>query len=169
MRGPPVPPGEPTGLNQERPGQMSEAGSSAGRRSRETLLPGNHNPGDGQVVSMVNTCESAIKTVMANEPKWLSFGKSGSGQNGNVGRRAVLNGAAPWMMSPPVDSRHLPSRVLRERNVETPYDSRRRWCRRVGSPRGGSIVVRAWDIGRSEGRAVMARIPVDASPDAKAG
>ena len=143
MGRPLVPPGEPTGLNQERPGQKSEAGSPAGRRSREVLPPGNHNPGDGQAVSMVNTCESAIKTVMENEPKWLSFGKSGSGQNGNVGQYAVLNEIASWIASPPVDSRHLPSHRLRKRNVETPYRSRRcfgagEWtCRKAGRSRCG--------------------------------
>jgi len=125
-RRPPVPPGEPTGLNQERPGHQSEVARLAtGRRSRESCPPGNHNPGDGQVVSTVNTCESAIKIVMVNEPKWLSFGKSGSSQNGNVGRHAVLNEIASWTSSPPVDSRHLPSHMLRTRNVETPYISRR--------------------------------------------
>src|SRR5438046_1142337 len=124
---PPVPPGEPTGLNKERPGQKSKANASAGRQSRETLPPGNHNPGDGQVVSMVNTCESAIKTVMANERKWLvARMERRSGQNGNVGRHAVLNEIASWTASLPVDSRHLPSHVLRKRNVETPYRSRRR-------------------------------------------
>src|SRR2546430_2386676 len=134
LRRPPVPPGEPTGLNQERPGQKSEASAAAGSRSRERLPPGNHNPGDGQVVSMVNICESAIKTVMANERKWLA-GCRRSGQNGNVGRHAVLNEIASWIKSLPVDSRHLPSHVLGKRNVETPYRSRRRfgggeWARR---------------------------------------
>jgi len=117
---------------------------------------------------MVNIRESAIKTVMANERKWLPFGEYAR-PKGDVGRCAVLNETAPWMESPPVDSRHLPSHMLRKRNVETPYGSRRRWCRRVGSPRGESIVVRAWDVGRSEGRAVTAWIPVETSPDAKAG
>ena len=55
-------------------------------------------------------------------------------------------------------------------------------CRRVGAPRGDSgppaeepscgetppIAVRAWDVGRSEGRAIMVRIPVEISPGAKA-
>ena len=157
------------------PGHKSEVGQlTTGRRSREMLLPGNHNPGDGQAVSTVNTCESAIKTVMRNEPKWLSFGISGSGQNGNVGQYAVLNETASWMAPSPVDSRHLPSHVLGKRNVETPYISRRRfgageWARRKVhgfSPqrytlRGEDlpIGVRAWDVGKSERRAVMARIP----------
>jgi hypothetical protein len=117
---------------------------------------------------MVNTRESAIKTVSSNERKWLPFGGIRSGQNGNAGRNAIVNGIASWTAAPPVDSRHLTSHVLRTRNVETPYGSRRRCCRRVGAPRGGSSAVRAWDVGRSEGRAVTARIPVEASPGAKA-
>ena len=122
-RRPPVPPGEPTGLNKERPGQSTEARSWAGSRSRETLPPGNHNPGDGQVVSKVNICESAIKIVISNEPKWLS----GSGQKGQRGSERGFNVAASWMLNPPVDSRHLTSHMLWTRNVETPYISHRRF------------------------------------------
>ena len=50
----------------------------------------------------------------------------------------MLNEIASWTASLPVDSRHLPSHVLRRRNVETPYGSRRcfgagEWaCREVG-------------------------------------
>ena len=50
------------------------------------------------------------------QPKWHSGSERG------------FNGAASWMMNLPVDSGHLPSRLLCERNVETPYAS----CRRFG-------------------------------------
>ena len=39
--------GEPTVLNKERAGQCTEAPQGAGRKSREDLSPGNHEPGDG--------------------------------------------------------------------------------------------------------------------------
>jgi len=126
MRRPPVPPGEPTGLNKERPGQ--KYGSPyvrAGSKSRDALPPGSHNPGDGQAVSMVNTCEPVIKIVMANEPKWLLHWAQAKMAKW-VG--AGLNGAVSWMKNPPVDSRYLTSHMLHERNVETPYAS----CRRFG-------------------------------------
>ena len=131
---------------------------------------------------MANTCESAIKTVNGERAKVVVPSGKRSGQNGDVGRHVALNEVTSWTASPPVDSRRLPSHVLRRRNVETPYISRRRsdeWARRKAqqaspapeytSDRGRSpIDVRAWDVGRSEGRAVMVRIPVETSPGAKA-
>ena len=134
MRRPPVPPGEPTGLNKERAGTKVGSRNLGGETIVSDAPSWKPHPGDGQVVGMVNTCESVIKIVMGNEPKWLSFGKSGSGQNGNVGQDAVLNEIASWMTSPPVDSGHLTPHMLRERNVETPYTSRR--CRGEGVPFG---------------------------------
>ena len=97
-----------------------------------TLPPGNHNPGDGQAVGMVNTCEPVIKTVIADEPKWLLFGAQAKMAKWVGG---VLNGAASWTKNSPVDSRYLTSHMLHERNVETPYTSLRRfgadgWVRR---------------------------------------
>ena len=139
MGRPPVPPGEPTGLNKERPGQSTDALlTGAGSRSRERRLPGSHNPGDGQAVGTVNTCEPAIKIVKANEPKWLSL-PPGAGNRlepkGAVGRSAVLTLPPRGRCAQPVDSRYLPPHMLRARNVETPYISRRgaslrRWERR---------------------------------------
>ena len=122
-RRPLVPPSVPTGLNKERPGQTSKA-EVGGEPIVSDALSGNPHPGNGQVVGMVNACESVIKTVMAKEPKWVAV--SGSGQNGHVGQGAVLDEAASWTTSPPVDSRHLTPQVLRKRNVETLYGSRRR-------------------------------------------
>ncbi len=91
MRGPPVPPGEPTGLNQERPGQRTEARAvrRAGSRPRGRRPPGSHDPGDGQAVGTVNTCESAIKVVTAQRAKVAVFREPGSGQNGVVGWSAA--------------------------------------------------------------------------------
>lgn len=93
MGRPPVPPGEPTGLNKERPGQSTDALlTGAGSRSRERRPPGSHNPGDGQAVGMVNTCEPVIKIVTANEPKWLPLGVRRGirlGPKGTVGWSAV--------------------------------------------------------------------------------
>ena len=124
MRRPPVPPGEPTGLNQERPGQRTEALlTGAGSRPRGRRLPGSHNPGDGKAVGTVNTCEPVIKVVTANEPKWLSFGRIRLGPKWQRGSERGFNAAASWTMHPPADSRYLPPQMLRERNVETPYVS----------------------------------------------
>jgi len=134
--GPPVPPGEPTGLNKERPGQCTEGVLTApGSRPRGRRPPGSHNPGDGQVVGTVNTCESAIKTVMRQGAKVAALARGSLQPNRHCGSERGFNGAASWTMHPPVDSRYLPPQVLRTRNVETPYASRRRasagrWVRR---------------------------------------
>ena len=45
--GPPVPPGEPTGLNKERPGQCTEACQGMRGRNREVLPSWQPKPGDG--------------------------------------------------------------------------------------------------------------------------
>src|SRR3972149_712407 len=82
-RRPLVPPSVPTGLNKERPGQTSKA-EVGGEPIVSDALSGNPHPGNGQVVGMVNACESVIKTVMAKEPKWVAV--SGSGQNGGSSR-----------------------------------------------------------------------------------
>ena len=71
---------------------------------------------------MVNTCESAIKIVMA----WRAKVVVRLGPKWQRGSERGFNGAASWMMSPPVDSRHLTSHRLRTRNVETPNISHRR-------------------------------------------
>jgi hypothetical protein len=84
------------------------------------LPPGDHNPGDGQVVSMVNTCKPVVKIVMRNEPKWLT----GSDQKVR-GSEGGLSGTAPWTVHSPVDSGHLTSHMLELRNVGTSYTSRR--------------------------------------------
>ena len=122
MGRPPVPPGEPTGLNQERPGQRTDARSWAGSRPRGRHPPGSHNPGDGKAVGMVNTREPVIKIVMGSELKWLSLRGTGSGQKASRSERG-FNAAASWTTNLPVDSRYLTPRMLRERNVETPYIS----------------------------------------------
>ena len=128
MRRPPVPPGEPTGLNQERPGQRTEALlTGAGGRPRGRRLPGSHNPGDGKAVGRANTCEPVIKVVMGSEPKWLPSRTSAGirlGPKWQSGLERGFDAAASWTMDPPADNRCLPPHVLRERNVETPYASR---------------------------------------------
>jgi hypothetical protein len=48
-------------------------------------------------------------------------------------------------------------------NVETPYRS----PQGDSLPQGKPTVMRAWDVGRSERRAVMARIRVETSPGTK--
>ena len=73
-------------------------------------------------MSMVNICESVIKIVMPNEPKWLSFGKQAPAKRQRGSERG-LNDAASWMVNSPVDSRYLNSHMLQLRNVETPYVS----------------------------------------------
>ena len=81
---------------------------------------------------MVNTCEPVIKIVTANEPKWLSP-RNIVAKQARAKRRSEsesgFNGAASWTNDLPVDSRYLPSRILGERNVETPYSS----CQRFGA------------------------------------
>ena len=124
MGRPPVPPGEPTGLNQERPGQRTEARCWAGSQPRGRRPPGSHNPGDGQVVGMVNTCEPAIKTVSAQRAKVAVLRETARAKR-QRGSECGFNGAASWMIHPPVDSRYLSPHMLRKRNVETPYASRR--------------------------------------------
>ncbi len=89
----------------------------AGRRSRETLPPGNHNPGDGQAVSMVNTCEPVMKIVMSNEPKWLT----GSDQKAR-GSEGGLSDAAPWTEHSPVDSGQALYLLTLERIAEVRAD-----------------------------------------------
>jgi len=53
--------------------------------------------------------------------------------------------------------------LLDKRNVETPYRS----PQGDSVPQGRPMAVRAWDVGRSECRAVMARIRVGTSPGTK--
>ncbi len=53
--------------------------------------------------------------------------------------------------------------LLDKRNVETLYRS----PQGDSLPQGKPMVVRAWDVGRSECRAVMARIRVETSPGTK--
>ena len=53
--------------------------------------------------------------------------------------------------------------ILDKRNVETPYRS----PQGDSLPQGRPMAVRAWDVGRSECRAVMARIRVETSPGTK--
>jgi hypothetical protein len=53
--------------------------------------------------------------------------------------------------------------LLDKRNVETPYRSPQGDSLSQGRP----MAVRAWDVGRSECRAVMARIRVETSPGTK--
>jgi hypothetical protein len=53
--------------------------------------------------------------------------------------------------------------ILDKRNVETPYRSRQG----DSVPQGIPMAVRAWDVGRSERRAVMARIQVETLPGTK--
>ena len=129
---PPVPPGEPTGLNKERPGQSTEARRiERGADREESALLEAANPGDGKVVGTVNTCEPVIKIVMLNEPKRLSFG-NGLRPKWQRGLERGLNAAASWTTDPPVDSRYLPPHMLRTRNVETPYISC--WCQGLRQP-----------------------------------
>lgn len=53
--------------------------------------------------------------------------------------------------------------LLDKRNVETPYRSPQGDSLLQGTP----MAVRAWDVGRSERRAVMARIRVETLPGTK--
>ena len=53
--------------------------------------------------------------------------------------------------------------ILNKRNVETPYYS----PHGDSLPQGKPMVMRAWDVGRSECRAVMARIRVETLPGTK--
>jgi hypothetical protein len=53
--------------------------------------------------------------------------------------------------------------LLDKRNVETPYYS----PQGDSLPQGKPMVMRAWDVGRSECQAVMARIRVETSPGTK--
>jgi hypothetical protein len=53
--------------------------------------------------------------------------------------------------------------LLDKRNVETPY----RPPQGDSLPQGKPMAVRDWDVGRSECRAVMARIRVETSPGTK--
>jgi hypothetical protein len=53
--------------------------------------------------------------------------------------------------------------LLDKRNVETPYHS----PQGDSLPQGKPKAVRAWDVGRSERRAVMVRIRVETSPGTK--
>ena len=99
MRRPPVPPDEPTGLNQERPGQSTEARFDGRGYDREGVPSWKPHPGDGQAVSMVNTCEPVIKIVMASKPKWLSFGKQAWAKMASGSERG-FNGAAPLDKAP---------------------------------------------------------------------
>lgn len=77
---------------------------------------------------MVNTCEPAIKIVKGERAKVVVLWEIGSSQKRQCGSERGLNDAASWMVNPPVDSRYLTSHMLHERNVETPYTSRRRLC-----------------------------------------
>ena len=84
-------------------------------------------PGNGQAVSTVNTCESAIKIVMANEPKWLSFGKQAPAKMATWAR--ARSQRCRLVDKAPTGRQQVPNlTVLRKRNVETPYTS----CRRFG-------------------------------------
>jgi hypothetical protein len=53
--------------------------------------------------------------------------------------------------------------LLDKRNVETPYRS----PQGDSMPQGTPMAVRAWDVGRSECRTVMARIRAETSPGTK--
>jgi hypothetical protein len=69
--GTPVPPGEPTGMNQELPGPCTEAHGLCGGSIVRGIPSGNPHPGEGEGVGMVNTGESARKVVTENEPQRL--------------------------------------------------------------------------------------------------
>ena len=117
---------------------------------------------------MVNTCESVIKTVMRERAKVVvrAACRTEIGSSQKVRRlESGFNGAASWTLILPVDSGYLTSRKLHERNVETLYTSPR--SRGVSVPRGALIGVQVWDVGKSECRAVIARIPVETSPGTK--
>jgi len=102
-------------------------------------------------VGMMNICESVIKIVNGNKPKWLS----GLSQNGDGEWRFASILRPRGHYSPPVDSRHLTPRTSqggtwKPRNAPDPgLDS---------GLRNPPMAVRAWDAGKSECRAIMAWI-----------
>ena len=108
---------------------------------------------------MVNTYESAIKIVSYDKRKWLLR----LNQNGKEVGTASLNYAFVT---------HTPPG--REQAPNPTYCASGTWQPRIApsgdsKPQGLPMAVREQDIGRSECRAVTARIRVLMLPDAKAG
>ena len=69
MRRPAGPPGEPTGLNKERPGERTEARPTGGETIASDAPSWRPHPGDGQAVSTVNTCDKVLYPTEQGAPQ----------------------------------------------------------------------------------------------------
>ncbi len=96
---------------------------------------------------MANTCEPVQRPSSSNELKWLT-------SSSQKARRQVggFNGATSWSTDvSSVDSRYLTPQTSRSGTWKPRIFSRKGKASRKAS----SMEVRAWDVGKSEGRPVM--------------
>lgn len=120
--------------------------------SRETREAASIMRQGARLGSKVNRCESALNPVSCDVPKMLS----GTGQNGVwVGLRACHSRSEDIEPTGEKRAPNLPLSITQ--NTISPY-FRPAWA---GEPQGTLLEMRVWDVGKSEGRVVMARIGIE--------
>lgn len=107
---------------------------------------------------MVNASESVINLVSWTMPKML-IGMNQNGVWADFG--FAISGARTF--SPPGKSRHLTFQCHLRKTRKTRIPAR--GLLRAGRPQGTLLGVRAWEVGESEGRAVIAWIGVEGPPN----
>lgn len=107
---------------------------------------------EARLGSKVNICESALNPVSCDVPKMLI----GTDQNGVwVSLRACHSRSEDFVPTGEKPAPNLPS--SRTQNTISPY-LRPNWA---GEPQGTLLVVRVWDVGKSECRVVTTRIGIE--------